>query len=284
MLGHPENARDLYREEMQTRRKFSADLAEDEDSRRELANLYEKLGELNFKMNLPEEGREFYELAAEKRQEFVAERPGFWPAVFDLARTYNNAGFVHFPKGREPAVAREYHRKPLALIEERAKVDPSNLESRTLLASTLYYDATCALKSGDPAGAAQGYCRYLAIRKSLAKDPRARMSQVDLMLALARCGDHAEAARIADRLVKDPPNDDFTLVQAARGYALASEVESNVCIRAYFKSAAIDCLRHSKMHGSNDPTTLETDPDLEPICNDPRFLELLEEFRKSARQ
>ena len=65
VLGHLESARELYREELQARTKFSAALARDEDSRRELAGLYEKLGELSFRMKQPEEGRRYYGLAAE---------------------------------------------------------------------------------------------------------------------------------------------------------------------------------------------------------------------------
>ena len=65
VLGHLESARELYREELQTRTKFSPALARDEDSRRELAGLYEKLGELSFRMKQPEEGRRYYGLAAE---------------------------------------------------------------------------------------------------------------------------------------------------------------------------------------------------------------------------
>ena len=128
VLGHLEKARDLYREEVQVRSEFSASLAHDEDSRRELASLYEKLAELNFRMNQPKEGREYYELAAEKREEFMTERPGYWPAIHDLVRTYNNAGFVHFPQGREPALAREYHRK--ALCAHRSASQGRTRESR----------------------------------------------------------------------------------------------------------------------------------------------------------
>ena len=42
------------------------------------------------------------------------------------------------------------------------------------------------------------------------------------MLALARCGDHAEAAKIAEELVATPPKDESLYVQAACGYALAA--------------------------------------------------------------
>ncbi len=285
VLGHLEKARDLYREEVQVRSEFSASLAHHEESRRELSGLYEKLAELNFRLNQPKEGREYYELAAEIREEFMAERPDFWPAIHDVARTYNNAGFVHFPQGGEPAVAREYHRKALALIEARSKVDPGNLETKTVLASTLYYDATCALKSGDPAGAAAGYRRCLEIRKELATEPKAKMSQVDLMVALARCGEHAEAAKIAEHLVSSPPNDEYLYFQAACGYALASEAAAgNESLVNRYKSAALDCLRQGKKHGWNDPATLEIDPDLEPIRKDPRFQGLIEEFKVAAKK
>ena len=59
VLGHLEKARDLYREEVQVRGQRILGMAggADEDSRRELASLYEKLAELNFRMNQPKEGR-----------------------------------------------------------------------------------------------------------------------------------------------------------------------------------------------------------------------------------
>jgi eukaryotic-like serine/threonine-protein kinase len=285
LLGHLERARDLYREELQTRSEFSAALARDEESRRELAGLHEKLAELHFRMKQPKEGREYYDLAALKREEFVAERPDYWPAVYDLARTYNNAGFVHYPQGHEPAVAREYHQKALELIEARAKVDPANLDTKTVLATTLYYDATCALKSGDSAGAAAGYRRCLEIREALATEPKAKMSQVDLMVALARCGKHAEAAKIAAHLIASPPKDEFLYFQAACGYALAAEAAAgNETLAGQYKAAALNCLREGKNHGWNDPATLEIDPDLEPIREDPRFVALLEDFKRAAQK
>jgi serine/threonine protein kinase/tetratricopeptide (TPR) repeat protein len=283
VLGHLESARELYREELQARTKFSAALARDESSRRELAGLYEKLGELSFRMKQPEEGRRNYGLAAEKRREFLAEHPDDWPAVHDLAQTYNNAGFVHYPQGREPAMAREYHRKALELIEKRVKVDPTNLETKTVLATTLYYDATCALESGDLAGAAAGYRRCLEIRKQLATEPKAKMSQIDLMVALARCGEHAEAARIAESLVATPPKDEYLYFQAACGYALSAEAAARdeALVRRY-RSAALECLRQGKQRGWNDLETVESDPDLEPIRETPEFQALLAEFRKTA--
>ena len=124
VLGHLESARDLYLEELQVRSKFSNALAADEDSRRELASLFEKLAELFFRMNNPEEGRRYYDLAAEKRADFLLERPNYWPAVYDVARTYNNAGLVLYPQGNDPAAARVYHHKAVEPIEKACQGRP----------------------------------------------------------------------------------------------------------------------------------------------------------------
>ena len=61
VLGHLEQAHEIYREEVEVRTKFSVALAADEDSRRELTGLYEKLAELSFRMKRPEEGKKYYD-------------------------------------------------------------------------------------------------------------------------------------------------------------------------------------------------------------------------------
>ncbi len=109
------------------------------------------------------------------------------------------------------------------------------------------------------------------------------MSQVDLMLAFARCGEHAQAAQIAERLIASPPKDEFLYVQAACGYAIAARAAAGDegLVRRY-KSAAFDCLRQARKRGWNDVETLEIDPDLEPIRKDPEFKAVVQEYRKPA--
>ena len=108
------------------------------------------------------------------------------------------------------------------MFRNRARLDPADFENKHSLGQTLYYEATCALHSGDKDGAAAGYRECLKICKELATEPTAKPYKADLMLALARCGDHAEAAKIAEALVATPPKDEAIYVQAACGYALAS--------------------------------------------------------------
>ena len=82
-----------------------------------------------------------------------------------------------------------------------------------------------------------------------------------------------------------PPKDEFLYEQAACGYALAAEtVAADPALVRRYISAALDCLRQAKKHGWNDPSTLEIDPDLEPLRKDPEFQALLEEFKKAAKK
>jgi serine/threonine-protein kinase len=279
-LGHLQRARALYLEELAVRESFGPAQADQQESRRELSGLYERLGELNLRMGDQEQGRRFYDRSAALRQQVARERPDSWPVMNDVAQTYNNAGFLCYPQGRDPAAAREFHRKALHIYETRAEADPADQDVRSRLATTLYYEATCALHSGDAAGAAAGYRRCLEIRQALANEPKAKMPQVDLMVALARCGEHAQAARIAKALVAIPPKDAYLYFQAACGYALAAGSAGDTALAQRYTDSALDCLREGKRRGWADVGSLETDPDLEPIRTDPAFQALLAEFRR----
>jgi len=199
--------------------------------------------------------------------------------------SYNQQASMKFPQGREAAAARDFHHKALAILEKRASADPSDAENKRTLAWTLYYEATCALHAGDKPGSDAGYRRSLAIFKQLKTDPEAKIPESELMLALARCGDYAQAARIAKSLVDTPPKDESLYVAAACGYALAAGAAGGKDALAQgYKTAAIDCLRKAKERGWADVASLEKDTDLEPIRNDPAFQGLLGEFRRRGEK
>ena len=284
-LGHLEAARELFAEEEKVRESFSLFFAEIDEHRRQLAGMYEQIGDLRIRMNKPDEGRRCYDRSTEIRQQVLARHPGEWQCILDLALSYNNAATLRYPQGAEPAAARVYHRKALELIEARAKTDPSNLDTKAALARTLYYDATCALHSGDAAGAAAEYRRCLELRKSMVDEKGAKYPQVDLMVALARCGEHAEAAKIADVLAATPPTNENFYYQAACGYAIAAGcVGNDKALAERYSSAAIASLRKAKEAGWNDAFTLLTEPDLETVHSNPRFRALIEEMRKNTEK
>ncbi len=282
-LGHLEKARELYQEEFAVRESFSPARAKDWQSRRELSGHYADFATLNVRLGDLVEGQRLYDKCTELREQIAAERPGSWPELNDLALSYNNQGSMRFPQGSDPAAARKFHQKALDLLKKRAKDAPQDFDCKRLLELTLYYEATCALHCGDKEGAAAGYHQCLDICKELATQPKYKHLQSDLMLALARCGDHAQAAKIAAALVATPPKDESLYVQSACGYALAAGAAGGdaVLVQRY-TTAALDCLRKAKERGWADVASLEKDTDLEPIRNDPAFQALLDEFRRSG--
>jgi tetratricopeptide (TPR) repeat protein len=231
------------------------------------------------------EGQRLYDQSLELREQNLAERPDYWPAQNDLAQSYNQQASMRFPQGRDAAAAREFHGKARLLLENRAKAEPKDLENKRELALTFYYEATCALHSGDKTGSEAGFRRCLAIYKELMTDPKAKVWKSELMLALARTGDHAEAAAIADALVATPPKDERLYVVAAEGYALAAGAAGgDARLVERYKTKALECLRKAKERGWADVASLEKDTDLEPIRNEQEFQSLLREFRRPGEK
>jgi eukaryotic-like serine/threonine-protein kinase len=285
LLGRLPDAEAIYREELALRTSLSADFNQEERARRELAGLYEKLAELYLRMGKFDDGRRYYDSCAALREEVLAEKPDYWPAVLDRSRSYNNSGRLLLIHDHDPAGARTCFHKSVEIIQKRSAADPTNLDTKVRLAEALYFEATAALDAGDTAGAAEGYRQCLEIRRALATDPRVKTAEVDVILALARCGYHAEAAQRAAALVATPPKDENLYFQAACGFALAAgAVGKDDPLAREYANRALNCLRQGKDRGWADVVTLETDPDLAPVRKDPAFVALLAEFKQPPRK
>jgi eukaryotic-like serine/threonine-protein kinase len=298
--GHIERARAILDEDRAARESCSAAWKAALRHRRDLAVLYDRLFDVCLRQGDPAAARGYNERSAELTESILAERPQNFGILYNLVRARNNSGMLLYPMGHDPAGAREYHRKALALMNRWLEAEPANAEALQRLATTLYYEATCALKSGDRAGAAAGYRRCLEIREKLATDPTAKMPRIAMMVALARCGQHARAAAIARDLVARPPENEMVYFEAACGFALSAGALRDqgrptiltaggpplaAAIDALIRddtNRAIDCLRKAKARGYSDVIGLETDPDLEPIQDDPAFRALIAEFPRPA--
>jgi tetratricopeptide (TPR) repeat protein len=270
---------------MAVRESFSPAQIKDWDSRRELAGHYAKLAGLKLRAGDRDGGERLYDKSAELRHQFARERPDSWPVQNDLGLALNHQGETRFPFGHDPKAARDFHHQALEIFRNRARAAPLDLDNRCTLARTRYYEATCALHSGDKAEADAGFRECLKIFKELANDPKAKPYHADLMLALARCGEHVEAAQIAEQLVKTPPKDEAIYVQAASGFAVASAAAraaggSDAALVPHYIDRAVECLRAAKDRGWADVVGLQTDTDLEPIRKEPALQTLLDEFRQ----
>jgi eukaryotic-like serine/threonine-protein kinase len=284
-LGHLAEARELYRKEIDARASLSPAMANQWDCRRELAGLYSQLGSVNARAGDRDEAQRYYDQCAELREQFARERPDAWSVQNDLGLSYNHQASMRFPLGRDAKAAIEFHRKALAVFRKRAQADPSDLDNKRTLGITLYYEATCVLHSGDKIGADAGYHECLKIFRELANEPMVKKPQAELMLALARCGEHAKAAEIAEKLVETPPKDEGLYVESARGFALAAAAAAGDAGRVqHYIDRALECLREAKKRGWKDVVGIESDTDLEPIRNQPAFQTLLTELRQHEKK
>ena len=288
-MGDPARARDMYREEIELRDQFSPALAHQVEVRRERAGLGDKLGDLSVSLGDPVAGRDHFQQALQLRREIAAQNPNETQAQRDVLLSLQKLGNHELIYSRDPKTARRYYQEALDEFLERLKVERSSVLAKMDVALAQYYVATADLRAGDRDSAMAHYRECRDIREELAKDPKTKLSSLDLMLALARTGDHQRASEIAEGIVKDPSLDARIYFHSACGFALSAgaasslppSAESTRLVRHY-TDRAVDALRQALKRGWKSAEEVATDPDLDPIRADPEFVALLAQFRKAG--
>ena len=264
-------------------------MADQVEVRRERAGLSDKLGDLNVSLGNPKAGREYFQQALRLRQEIAAQNPDEPQALWDVFESFEKLGTYELIYLRDPKIARQYYQKALDGFLERLTAEPESVPAKMDVALAHYYVATADLHAGDRDSAMAHYRECRDIREELAKDPKAKLNSLDLMLALARTGDHKRASEIAERMIEVPPNDARIYFHSACGFALSAgaavssppSAESTRLVRHY-TDRALDALRFARKRGWKSAEEVATDPDLDPIRADPAFVVLLDEFRKGG--
>jgi serine/threonine-protein kinase len=288
-LGDPAKARDCYHEEVELRDRFSAALADQVDVPREQGVLAEKLGDLSVSLGDPAAGREHFLQALRLRRKTAAKYPDDTQVRRDVLLSIQRLGNHELSYSRDPKIAHQYCHEALDGFRERLKAERESVQAQMDVALAHYDIATAELRTGDRESAMAHYRECRDIREELAKDSQTKRSSQDLVLALARTGDHKRASEIAERMMKEPPLDARIYFQSACGFALSAGAasalppssESTRLVRHY-TNRALDALRLARKRGWKSAEEVATDPDLDPIRADPGFVALLEEFRKAA--
>ncbi len=289
LLGDPARARDNYREELALRDQFSPDLAGQLEVRRERAGLSQKLGDLSISLGEPKAARAHFQQALALRREIAAQNPDETQAQRDVLLSLQNVANHELIYVRDAKIARQHYQHALDGFLDRLKAEPASVLAKRDVALAHYYVATADLREGNRDSAMAHYRACRDIRIELAKDPKSKISSLDLMLALARTGNHDKASEIAEAMIKEPPLDARIYFHSACGFALsagavaslAPSVESTRRVRHY-TTRAMDALRLALKHGWRSAEEVASDPDLEPIRTDPEFAALLDQFRKAG--
>jgi hypothetical protein len=183
------------------------------------------------------------------------------------------------------AAARPLLARALAILADLVKAAPDNVDYERYLGLAHYRMATLARRTGDDATAERSNQACLDIRQKLAaKDPNNVRRQMELLLILPRCGQHAGAAERAARLEGGPNVDRELLVEVAQCYAqcaAAAELKAEDSrLRQEYLDRAVAAIRQALAKGFKDAVMLETEPDLDPLRSHPGFQAVLVQLKQ----
>jgi hypothetical protein len=145
-----------------------------------------------------------------------------------------------------------------------------------------YFLATALLRLGEKEKAQALYRECLDIRRALAKVSQAKEDQINLAIALARCGEHAEAAKIAHKVLS-PPENSFVFIEAACILALCAGAAPEPSLHTAYVKETLDVIRKGYADGWRDLERLRVDPDLDPVRGDPAFQQMLQDFQQPPK-
>ena len=158
------------------------------------------------------------------------------------------------------------------------ELDDQKILFKVMAGSSAYRMGVLARRGGDAAAADRHFAESLALREAIAAlDPLNDARRMELMLALARCGEHVRAVELAEALragSKDPE----LLCEVARCYAQCSaglrDTDANQADA--YADAAIAALSEAIDDGYTDRVAFNTDPDFDPIRDLPGYRALSE--------
>jgi tetratricopeptide (TPR) repeat protein len=203
-------------------------------------------------------------------------------AKHELARASSMRGDTHLRAG-EIEKARPLFDRALALTKEILAVDPKKFDYQWDLGHAHYRLGLLAIRAKDEAAAKNHFEDVLAIREKLAKqDPGNDRRQMELMLVLAHCGKHVEAAAIAAKLLAGVTDNEL-LVDVGRCYAqCAAALPGDEPLRQSYFKEALQVIERACKQGYRDGVYLGTEVDFDPLKTQEGFRQILETIRRNA--
>jgi tetratricopeptide (TPR) repeat protein len=213
-------------------------------------------------------------------QDLFRQRPKILAVKQELARAISLKGTYHLRVG-EIDKARPLYERALTLTLELVNADDKRIDYQWDLGNAHYRLGQLALRAKDRAGARARFESSRGIREKLAtQDKDNDRRQVELMLALAHCGDHARASRTAADLERKARPDNDLLVQLGQVFAqCVAAAESGPKVRSRYAAEALRVLQAAIAGGYRDEVYLKTEADFDPLRPLEEFFALLKKFK-----
>lgn len=280
-LGESQKARPYFQEALDLRQELAAQMPKDPAAQLDLVRSLRALGGVESSTRNWPVARSHYEqalaLSDRVRQDFPENPKYRW----ELANALGDVGGFEMRCGSLTA-AQDYYDRNLRLMQELINLDPKNAQYSRYLALANYRVATLARQLGDAQTAERCNRVCLEIREKLAADDaRNERRQLDLILALPRCGQHARAAELAAKIQGGAHVDREALVEVAQCYAqCARAVPPDSILRRQYTENALRALDQAVSNGYKDAVSLETNPDLDALREHPDFRSLVTRLKE----
>ncbi len=264
--GDPAGSMPFLQKAIEIRRELVEVYPEEESLRMDLARSYNAVGEVSFLLGDIGQARIYYDDCLALRESMVKASPDNLRLQNELAEACANYGDLCLRNGDNDAAASHFGRC-LELFQKLQHDDDQNVDYQFSVASAFYRFGSLAERRGDTATATDNFTRCLELREKMATaDPSNDARQMELMLALAHCGNHTRAAEIAET-IRAGKSDPELLFEVARCYAqCAAAVRVADAPKAdTYAAQAIQALGEAIDDGYGDKVAFRTDPDLDPI-------------------
>ena len=104
------------------------------------------------------------------------------------------------------------------------------------------------------------------------------------MLVVARLGEHAQAAELAERVAGEGEVDQEMLIEISRTYAQCADAVEDAELRQKYQSQALAALSKAIGQGYKDVVFLQTEADLDPLREHEPFVKLLDGLKNTGRE
>ena len=245
--------------------------------RRTLAQAHNILGEVSFLTGDKAAALTHYDECITQREKLLANDPEDIDGTFELAESCGNYGDVLIRLGDNDG-AKTFFDRALTGFHGLMAFDDQKIIFKVMAGLSAYRMGVLARRVGDTADANRHFAESLALREAIAAlDPSNDARRMELMLALARCGEHVRAVELAES-VRAGSKDPELLCEVARCYAQCSAGlrDTDASQSVAYADAAIAALSEAIDDGYTDRVAFNTDPDLDPIRDLPGYQALSE--------
>ena len=275
--GNPGESLPLLEKVVSLRQELATIAPDVQAFQQSLAQAYNILGEVCFLTGDSAAALTHYDECIAQREKLLANDPGDIQGTFELAESCGNYGDVLIRLG-DNAGARKLFERALTGFRGLMELDDQKILFKVMAGSSAYRMGVLARRGGDAVDADRHFAESLALREAnAALDPNNDARRMELMLALARCGEHARAIELAEG-VRAGSKDPELLCEVARCYAQCSAGlrDTDASQADAYADAAIAALSEAIDDGYGDRVAFDTDPDLDPIRDLPGYRALSE--------